>query len=338
MFGGHFYHGTIRKIVSVFGTLFNNINVVRKDGSGNVVSITRVPLAYGPRQKFLARIDEQPNLDADKVAIKLPRMSFEIVSLIYDTAIKTNRTYTIPLDQTTNNNTTLKDVVRNYAPYRLSFQLSIMAKNQDDALQCLEQILPHFQPEYTVTIKDLDTYTNTTDLPFVLTGVTLSDEYDGEFTQRRAIVYTLDFETKLRFYGPVSKKPVIKSSDIDFTAVNESPTSKVDAGKDKLEIGVVPSTAGPNGQYAVQVAFNFIDSAESYRLTMAVGTGSYTVGELVTDTSTATTARVKSFTNNVLTVDSANGIFQIGNTIVGGTSGCSRSISSMEAIVYPITL
>lgn len=213
-----------------------------------------------------------------------------------------------------------------------------MAKNQDDALQCLEQILPHFQPEYTVTIKDLDTYTNTTDLPFVLTGVTLSDEYDGEFTQRRAIVYTLDFETKLRFYGPVSKKPVIKSSDIDFTAVNESPTSKVDAGKDKLEIGVAPSTAGPNGQYAVQVAFNFIDSAESYRLTMAVGTGSYTVGELVTDTSTATTARVKSFTNNVLTVDSANGIFQIGNTIVGGTSGCSRSISSMEAIVYPITL
>lgn len=253
MFGGHFYHGTIRKIVSVFGTLFNNINVVRKDGSGNVVSITRVPLAYGPRQKFLARIDEQPNLDADKVAIKLPRMSFEIVSLIYDTAIKTNRTYTIPLDQTTNNNTSLKDVVRNYAPYRLSFQLSIMAKNQDDALQCLEQILPHFQPEYTVTIKDLDTYTNTTDLPFVLTGVTLSDEYDGEFTQRRAIVYTLDFETKLRFYGPVSKKPVIKSSDIDFTAVNESPTSKVDAGKDKLEIGVAPSTAGPNGQYAVRL-------------------------------------------------------------------------------------
>jgi hypothetical protein len=79
-----------------------------------------------------------------------------------------------------------------------------MAKNQDDALQCLEQILPHFQPEYTVTIKDLDTYTNTADLPFVLTGVTLSDEYDGDFMQRRAIIYTLDFETKLRFYGPVS--------------------------------------------------------------------------------------------------------------------------------------
>jgi hypothetical protein len=336
MFGGHFYHGTIRKIVSVFGTLFNNINVVRKDGSGNVVSITRVPLAYGPRQKFLARIDEQPNLDADKVAIKLPRMSFEISGLIYDTSIKTNRTYTIPLDQSTNNNTSVKDVVRNYAPYRLSFQLSIMAKNQDDALQCLEQILPHFQPEYTVTIKDLDTYTNTADLPFVLTGVTLSDEYDGDFMQRRAIIYTLDFETKLRFYGPVSKKAVIKSSDIDFTPIGESPTNKVDSGKDKLEVSVVPSTAGPNSQYTVHVAFNFIDSAESYRLAMAAGNSVYTVGELVTDTTTATTARVKSFNNGILTIDDANGIFRIGNTIVGATSGCSRTISGIEAIVYPI--
>jgi hypothetical protein len=330
MFGGHFYHGTIRKIVSVFGTLFNNINVVRKDGSGNVVNITRVPLAYGPRQKFLARIDEQPNLDADKVAIKLPRMSFEISGLIYDTAIKTNRTYTIPLDQITNNNTSIKDVVRNYAPYRLSFQLSIIAKNQDDALQCLEQILPHFQPEYTVTIKDLDTYTNTTDVPFVLTGVTMSDEYDGEFTQRRAIIYTLDFETKLRFYGPVTQKKVIKAMDIDLGARS--------IGIQKTKSVVVPENASPTSQYTIEDSVEFLTTTQEVRITVAAGTGSFVVGEKVIDSSTGTTARVKSFSNTILLVDTADGVFMVGDLVVGQTSGCSRAVAATQGIITPIPI
>ena len=154
MFSGHFYHATIRKIVAAFGTVFNNISVVRKDQSGNVINIQRVPLAYGPKQKFLARIDEQPDLRGNKIAIKLPRMSFEIVTMTYDAATKINRNNVVSSVNPTDPKN--KTVVRQFAPYRMGIQLSIMAKNQDDALQIVEQILPYFQPEYTITLKDVE--------------------------------------------------------------------------------------------------------------------------------------------------------------------------------------
>jgi len=213
MFSGHYYHATIRKMVSVFGTLFNNISVVRKDASGKVVNITRVPLAYGPKQKFLARLDEQPGLDDAKVAMKLPRMSFEIVTLTYDATTKINRNNTLTFSAS---DPASRKVIRTYAPYRMGLQLSIMAKNQDDALQVIEQILPHFQPEYTVTIKDLDELNLKTDVPFVLTGVQMNEDYEGDFIQRRAIIYTLDFETRLRFYGQVNNKEVIQNVLVDL--------------------------------------------------------------------------------------------------------------------------
>ena len=216
MFSGHYYHATIRKMVSVFGTLFNNISVVRKDASGKVVNITRVPLAYGPKQKFLTRLDEQPGLDDAKVAIKLPRMSFEIVTLTYDSTIKVNRNNVLQFPESPTSNR----VIRTYAPYRMGLQLSIMAKNQDDALQVLEQILPHFQPEYTVTIKDLDELNLKSDVPFVLTGVQMNEDYEGDFVQRRAIVYTLDFETRLRFYGQTNSRDIIQNVLADFRNQN----------------------------------------------------------------------------------------------------------------------
>lgn len=214
MFSGHYYHATIRKMVAVFGTLFNNISVVRKDSAGTVLNITRVPLAYGPKQKFLARLDEQPNLDDSKIAMKLPRMSFEIVTLTYDASIKTNRNNLLTIS--TSADSTTRSTVRTYAPYRMGLQLSIMAKNQDDALQILEQILPNFQPEYTVTVKDLDSTNIKTDVPFVLSGVQMNEDYEGDFTTRRAIIYTLDFETRLRFYGQVMNKDQIQNTLIDF--------------------------------------------------------------------------------------------------------------------------
>ena len=240
MFSGHYYHATIRKMVSVFGTLFNNISVVRKDGAGKVVNITRVPLAYGPKQKFLARLDEQPGLDDAKVAIKLPRMSFEITSLTYDAATKINRNNTISFSTSSPES---RQVVRTYAPYRMGLQLSVMAKNQDDALQVLEQILPHFQPEYTVTVKDLDALNLKTDVPFVLTGVQMNEDYEGDFIQRRAIIYTLDFETRLRFYGPVSSKEVIHNVLVDL---NNSTTM---SGIERLDV----EQTTPTGPITTQI-------------------------------------------------------------------------------------
>ena len=214
MLNGHFYHSHIRRVVSVFGTIFNNINVVRKDQSGHVVHSVRVPLSYGPKAKFLQRLDEQKELQANKIAMKLPRMSFEITNMVYDATTKINRNNVVTSIDATD--TSKKNIIRTFAPYRMNFQLSIMAKNQDDALQIVEQILPYFQPEYTVTVKELDSANLTTDLPFVLIAVNMEDSYEGNFTERRAIIYTLDFETRIRFYGPVSNKPIIKVSDVNL--------------------------------------------------------------------------------------------------------------------------
>ena len=214
MTSGHFYHAHIRRIVTVFGTIFNNINVIRKDQTNKVIHSVRVPLAYGPKAKFLQRLDEQKDLQGNKVAMKLPRMSFEITTLVYDATTKLNRNNMVTAIDS--NDTTKQDSVRTFAPYRMNFQLSIMAKNQDDALQIMEQILPYFQPEYTVTVKELDSVNVTTDVPFVLTNVTMEDTYEGDFTTRRAIIYTLDFEARVRFYGPLSRKAVIKYVDVNF--------------------------------------------------------------------------------------------------------------------------
>ena len=319
MFQGHFYHATIRKIVSVFGTLFNNISVVRKDASGKVVSIVRVPLAYGPKQKFLARLDEQANLDSTKVAIKLPRMSFEITSLTYDATTKTNRNNLLAFNDPAGSTTT-KTVVRNYAPYRMAFQLSIMAKNQDDALQILEQIIPHFQPEYTVTIKELGTLDLKTDVPFVLTGITMQDDYEGNFETRRSIVYTIDFETRLRFYGPTSSKGIIK--DITINTLTDASVGE------STNITIDPPSAGPADTYTVTTAINFVQDTDVYSILVNEGTGTYTIGETVTGSSSGTTAVVTAFFNNVLGVKSADGLFNKNETLAGATSACSRVIGN----------
>lgn len=328
MFSGHYYHATTRKVVSVFGTLFNNISVVRKDATGKVVNIVRVPLAYGPKQKFLARLDEQPNLDAAKVAIKLPRMSFEIFSLTYDSSTKTNRNNILTAPDSTNGSKQL--AVRNYAPYRMGIQLSIMAKNQDDALQILEQILPNFQPEYTVTIKDLEEMNVTTDMPFVLTGVTMNEDYEGDFVQRRAIIYTLDFETRLRFYGPVSKRALIKTASV---AINGN-----GSGTEQISVQVDPLTASATDTYDVITSVEFLNASDKFSLTMQAGSGTYLAGETITDTATGTTAKVTSFSNNVLVVSFADGVFHIGNTVVGTTSACSRTIGSVTQLITPSPL
>ncbi len=214
MLNNHFYHASIRRTIAAFGSIFNNIKVIRKDSDGEVKQITRVPLAYGPRQKFLARLEEQSNLNDTKVAIKLPRMSFEITSLAYDSTSKLNKMNKIskPIVGDPDN----KSLVYTCAPYKMGIQLSIIAKNQDDALQVIEQIMPYFQPDYTITINEVPELEIKGDVPIVLTGVTLSDDYTGDFMTRRAIVYSLDFDLKVRFYGPVTTQSIIKTVDVDF--------------------------------------------------------------------------------------------------------------------------
>ena len=212
MLGQQFYHETIRRMVVTFGTIFNNIHLVRKDNNGNVVQKMKVPLAYGPQQKFIRRLDQDASLDS-KVAITLPRLGFEIQNLAYDPARKLNRVQKFKKTK----NATTKQVDSQFmpVPYNLDFELYAMAKQSDDALQIIEQIVPYFQPDYTVTINDMSDMGIKRDVPIILNSINYEDSYRGDFNERRAIIYTLNFTCKFYLYGPVTSDKVIKQVQVD---------------------------------------------------------------------------------------------------------------------------
>jgi hypothetical protein len=222
--GQYFYNQTMKKAVAVFGTIFNNIKIVRQGGS-----MGRVPLAYGPKSKFLSRIaTERDEAASRSIAIKLPRMSFEITSISYDTTAKLNRMNKrlFPVSGSSVN----KDTVMQSVPYKLGIQLNILATTQDDALQIFEQILPSFTPEYTVAIKNMEGPDTSTDVPIVLNGVSFTDDYEGSYESRRTLIYTLEFEMRVRFAGTTSEGKVIRIVDTYFYSKmldnDDSPTIK----------------------------------------------------------------------------------------------------------------
>ena len=205
MFGGHFYHKRVRTAVSVFGSLFNNLNVIRTNASNQVISQVKVPLSYAPKKNFLARIEDMANGEGAerKVAIKLPRMSFEITNMVYDATRQLPKMNTLSKAITNSINT--REKLYSATPYNISFQLNIYAKSQDDALQIVEQILPYFTPQYTVTVKPFaDIPTLLEDVPVNLNSVVMQDNFEGALGDRRTIVYSLDFDMKILLHGPLS--------------------------------------------------------------------------------------------------------------------------------------
>ena len=212
MLGQQFYHETIRKIIIAFGTTFNNIQLVRKDNDGNITQSMKVPLAYGPQQKWLVRLNEDADL-SKQVAITLPRIGFEIQNLSYDPARKLNRVQKYKKIKTGKSNTLESQFMP--VPYNLSVQLYVMAKQSDDALQIVEQILPFFQPDYTLTVNDMTDMGIKRDVPIVLNSISYEDNYQGDFETRRALIYTLDFSVKFYLYGPVTSTSVIKTVQVD---------------------------------------------------------------------------------------------------------------------------
>ena len=246
MFGGHFYHATTRKAVAIFGTLFNNLKVIRKDGSGNVLNQIKVPLAYGPTQKFLARIDAITGSDAS-MAIKLPRVAFEITSLALDSTQKLQKRNQVVENHASDANK--KKTLNHIVAYDIGVSLYILAKNQDDGLQIMEQILPYFQPEYTVTITPVEGFQYKQDVPIVLQSVSIQDDYEGDFITRRALIYQLDFNMKMKYFGPTTDQGVIKEINIDF---NE------DVGGanilEDMDITISPANAEEDDNYTVNVS------------------------------------------------------------------------------------
>lgn len=253
MFSGHFYHAQIRRMVSVFGTMFNNIDVHKTDSSGNVLEVTKVPIAYGPRQKFLARLEQQASLTDPKLAIKLPRMSFEIVSLMYDGATALNKTNQIRVPDP--EDSTKFKTVYGPVPYRIGFQLNIMSKHQDDALQVLEQILPYFKPDFTVTINDLPEMGIKSDVPITLLSVMMQDDYEGDYESRRTIIYTLEFEARVRFYTGINDKGFIRTAQVDYNITDPSTAAQ------QYTVTTNATDAAPDDSYTYTESYDFFTDA-----------------------------------------------------------------------------
>ncbi len=221
MLGQTFYHQTLRKYVIVFGTLFNDINLEKRDGSDNVVSRQKVPIAYGPKQKFIRRIRQDPNLDR-QVAISLPRMSFEMTAMVYDPVRKLNSVGTIKNIATSTGGFNTMRKMFNPVPYTMDFQLSIYVDNAEDGTQILEQILPFFTPEFNVTLNVIPDMNLKLDVPIILNGASLDDTYDSDFETRRTLIWTLDFFVKGFIYPDIkSSDKIIRKVMVDFRNYNE---------------------------------------------------------------------------------------------------------------------
>ena len=222
MLGTYFYHEILRKTVIGFGTLFNDINIRHRDASGTSFSNLKVPLAYGPIQKFLARIQQQPDLNRE-IALTLPRLSFEMTGLQYDPSRKTGVTQTFLASQSGNVKKVYMPV-----PYNVTFELNIISKLNDDSLQIIEQILPYFQPSLNITINLISAIGEKKDVPIVMESITQNDQYEGGFDSRRLIIHTLRFTAKTYLFGPVAESTdgLIKRVDVDYYTNTNIKTAK----------------------------------------------------------------------------------------------------------------
>lgn len=230
--GNVFYHGIIRKTIVAFGRLFSDVYIDRKQGdsvTGTTVQRLQVPLAYAPKEKWLVRIDSDPNLE-NNTYVSLPRMSFEINGYSYDPSRKINRMQQLKCGDGTGSVSTLYTPV----PYNIDISLYILTKTQEDGLQIIEQILPTFTPEYTLTINAIPDMNVKLDVPIVLNSINVSDEYDGDFQTRRFVTHTLQFQLKTNLFGAIGDKSVIQNvnanvgSNQDFSDPNRVYTAAGD--------------------------------------------------------------------------------------------------------------
>ena len=219
MFGSTFYYSTIRKYVTLFGSLFNDIHITRSDSTGATTQMMRVPITYGPKDKMLARVMQDPNIDKP-TAIQLPVMSFEMTNVYYDGARKLptiNRTVVKSANNAGNLNFQYSPV-----PYNIGFVLHVYVKNAEDGSKIIEQILPYFTPDWTVTAHMIPQLNITMDIPVILNRVTMEDVYDGSFKDRRSLIWVLDFTLKGYIYGPTKSSKIIKFVNTNFYDPNVS--------------------------------------------------------------------------------------------------------------------
>ena len=243
---GHFYNNSVRKLVVGFGTLFNEIDVKRYNADDTVKESLRVPLVYGPKEKFLVRLRQPSSISDDvKVRMTAPRLGFELTGFAYDPTRKRN---TLSKRISSGAADGVSSVRKNFAevPYTFDFSLSVFVRHMDDGLQIIEQILPYFTPEFTVTL-NLNSLAQKVDVPIVLTSVTNTTEYDGDFDSGRLINFDLNFTAKSYVYGPIKDSKIITQTITtnflaqDFTA--SGGVTGATGALSRVDVGVT----GPSG-------------------------------------------------------------------------------------------
>jgi len=277
MFGTYFYHQTSRKMVVAFGTLFNNIEVRRTDSSDAVTEVIKIPLSYGPKDKMLVRISQDPSLNP-KVALTVPRMGFELTSMTYDGARKLNT-----MGRNVKKGTTGLKKQYNPVPYNWDFSLYVFVKNAEDGTQILEQILPFFTPDFTVTMTLISGMTVKMDIPLVLNSVSSEDSYEGDFATRRSIIWTLSFIMKGFLYPSVTDNAKIITSSVVDTHIMSAATAA-----DPIYIVAEDST--PYARNYMILDKHEIDDATRIRMLSEVSEDASSAGQTVSRTTVEPTS------------------------------------------------
>jgi len=279
MLGNYYYHEIIRKTIIAFGTLFNDIHVRHTDQAGNSAGELKVPLAYGPSQKFLARLTQQADLNKP-VQITMPRMSFEMSSINYDSTRKSSLVQTF---KTCDDGGKVKKVFMP-VPYNIGFELNILSKLNDDSLQILEQILPYFQPHFNLTIDLVESIGEKRDIPIVLESINFQDDYEGNFDTRRALIHTLRFTAKTYLFGHIadSSDGLIRKVQVDMYSNTDrkiakremrytvTPTSKVDRNDDGVIDNKDHLLLQPGDDFGFDEEWQFLGDAKSYSPTRQI--------------------------------------------------------------------
>jgi len=344
MFGNEFYHETIRRYVIVFGTMFNDMVVHRRNNAGTIIKRIKVPIAYGPRAKFLSRIQQDPNLTKPD-AISLPRMSFQIAGYNYDGTRKLTTVGQIktPADQDMKNSS-----VYNPVPYNIDFELSIYVLNAEDGTMLLEQILPFFTPEWTNTMKLVDDLDLRMDVPVVLNSVNTEDTYEDSYENRRTIIHTLNFTMKGYLFGPIRDKNIINTAltrtfiapgfEADVEAANSGLNAVIAVGITNAGSGYVNnqiitfSNGTSNG--TAKITTNATGSITS--LVILTG-GNFANSSIIrtqvantTTTSNATNGNTSAGTGAVFDVDLGSELFHTVVTVVPGLDANGNPTTNSE--------
>ena len=252
---GHFYNQGMRKMTVAFGQVFNNIQI-KRTGSDSTIQSIRVPLAYAPKEKFLVRLDQQPNLEDRQFAVTLPRMGFEISGIEYDGSRKLTK---VQKFKTTKTNTGVMNFNYMPVPYNISYNLYCFTATAEGGLQIVEQILPYFQPDYTVTINVVPEMGIKRDVPIVLNNINYEDSYSGDFESRRAVIYTLNFTAKTYLYGPASTQKVIRETQADMHTDLTAATRE-----ERITVVPNPESADADDDFGFTTTIQFFQDSKNY--------------------------------------------------------------------------